>query len=239
MKYHVNHISSVAWCHLRNLFRIRRYLTTSARVTLVHAFVTSRLDLYNCLLYKFPNTMKNKLQRILNCSAKLIFHGKKYDSVTPLLKKLHWLPVEQRIQFKILLTTFKCLNGKGPSYLTDLLIQHTPHRVLRSSGNSLPTVPRTRLKNYGDKTFAKAAPELWNNLPIDIRSRNSVDSFKKKLDTSLQKELMEYSCMLFEHLIVYIHFILDLILNIAKALMNRTILKSALYKYIYLSIIYQ
>ena len=189
MKYHVNHISSVAWCHLRNLFRIRRYLTTSACVTLVHAFVTSRLDLYNCLLYKCPNTMKNKLQRILNCSAKLIFHGKKYDSVTPLLKKLHWLPVEQRIQFKILLTTFKCLNGKGPSYLTDFLIQHTPHPVLRSSGNSLLTVPRTRLKNYGDEAFAKAAPELWNNLPIGIRSCNSVDSFRKKLDTSLQKSL--------------------------------------------------
>ena len=137
IKYHVNHISSVAWCHLRSLFRIRRYLTTSTCVTLVHAFVTSRLDLYNCLLYKCPNTMKNKLQRILNCSAKLIFHGKKYDSVTPLLKKLHWLPVEQRIQFKILLTTFKCLNGKGPCYLTDLLIQHTPHHVLRSSGNSM------------------------------------------------------------------------------------------------------
>ena len=160
MKYHVNHISSVAWCHLRNLFRIRRHLTTSHPCT---RFVTSRLDLYNCLLYKCPNTMKNKLQRILNCSAKLIFHGKKYDSVTPLLKKLHWLPVEQRIQFKILLTTFKCLNGKGPSYLTDLLIQHTPHRVLRSFGNSLLTV----------------------NLPIDIRSCNSVDSFKKKLKTHL------------------------------------------------------
>ena len=145
MKHHVNHTSSVGWCHLRNLFRIRRYLTISACVTLVHAFVTSRLDLYNCLLYKCPNTMKNKLQRVLNYSAKLIFHGKKYDSVTPLLKKQHWLPVEQRIQFKILLTTFKCLNGKGPGYLTDLLIQHTPHRVLRSSGNSLLTVSRTRL----------------------------------------------------------------------------------------------
>ena len=89
--------------------------------------------------------MKNELQRVLGCSAKLIFHGKKYDSVTPLLKKLHWLPVEQRIQFKIFLTTFKCLNGKGPGYLTDLLTQHTPHRILRSSGNSLLTVPRTIL----------------------------------------------------------------------------------------------
>ena len=132
--------------------------------------------------------MKNKLQRVLNCSAKLIFHGKKYDSVTPLLKKLHWLPMEQSIQFKILLTTFKCLNGKGPGYLTDLLIQHTPHHVLRSSGNSLLTVPRPRLKNYGDKAFAKAAPELWNNLPIDIRSCNSVNSFKKKLKTHLFKQ---------------------------------------------------
>ena len=159
-----------------------------------------------------------------------------YDSVTALLKKLHWLPVEQRIQFKILLTTFKCLNGKGPGYLTDLLIQHTPHRVLRSSGNSLLTVPRTRLKNYGDKAFAKAAPELWNNLPIDIRSCNSVNSFKKKLKTHLFKKLMEYNCVLFEQLIAHIHLILDLILNIAKALVNRTILKSALYKCIYLSI---
>ena len=85
--------------------------------------------------------------------------GKKHDSVTPLLNKLHWLPLEQRMQFKIFLSTFKCLNGKGPDYLTDLLIQHTPHSVLRSSGNSLLTVPIPRLKNYGDKAFAKAASE--------------------------------------------------------------------------------
>ena len=188
MKHHVNHISSVAWSYLRNLFRIRKYLTTSACVTLVHAFVTSRIDLYNCLLYKCPQTMKNKLQRVLNCSAKLIFHGKKFDSATPLLKKLHWLPVEQRIEFKILLITYKCLNGIGPGYLSDLLEPYTPNRLLRSSGSSLLQIPRTKLKNYGDRAFAKAAPELWNNLPIDIRSCKSVNCFKKKLKTHLFKK---------------------------------------------------
>ena len=86
MKQHVNQITSAAWFHLRNVFRIRKFLTKSACTTFVHAFVTTRLDLYNCLLYKYPSNLINKLQRILNCAAKLIFHKKKFDSVTPLLK---------------------------------------------------------------------------------------------------------------------------------------------------------
>ena len=132
MKQHVNQITSTAWFHLRNLFKIRKFLTKSACVTLVHAFVTSRLDLYNCLLYNCPSGLKNKLQRVLNCAAKLIFHKRKFDSVTPLLKKLHWLPIQQRIEFKILLITFKCINGQGPEYLSELLTPYSKRQHLNS-----------------------------------------------------------------------------------------------------------
>ena len=118
----------------------------------------------------------------------LIFHKRKFDSVTPLLKKLHWLPIQQRIEFKILLITFKCINGQGPEYLSELLTPYTSTRALRSADSFLLRVPRTRLKNYGDKAFEKAASELWNHLPIYIRTSSSVSSFKKQLKTYLFKQ---------------------------------------------------
>ena len=79
--------------------------------TLVHAFVTCRLDNDgNALLYGLPKYLIAKLQAVLNCAARLILGKQKYDHATPLLIQLHWLPVSQRIVFKILLLTFKALN---------------------------------------------------------------------------------------------------------------------------------
>ena len=185
MRQHVNQITFTAWFHLRNFFRIRKFPTKSACATLVHAFVTSHLYLYNWLLYKFLSSLKNKLQRILTCAAKLIFHKKKSDSATPLLKKLYWLPIQQRIEFKILMIPYKCLNGQGAAYLFDLLTPYTLKHAFRSTGSFMP---RTRLENYGDKTFEKAASKIWNDLPLDIHNSSSVSSFKKQLKTHLFRQ---------------------------------------------------
>ena len=102
-----NCISSNAWLHLCNIIKIRKHLTTEATVTLIHAFVTSKLDLNNAILYGCPKQSLDKLQRVLNAAAKVILGAPKYDSATPYLKRLNWLPIAERIEYKIILLNFQ------------------------------------------------------------------------------------------------------------------------------------
>ena len=101
--------------HLRNIFKIRKFLSFDSAKTLVHAFITSKVDYCNSLLYGQPKCVLQDLQRVLNCSARLIYSTSKFEHVIPLLLNLHWLPVEQRIIFKIALVTFKALHDAAPS----------------------------------------------------------------------------------------------------------------------------
>ena len=148
-----------------------------------------KLDSNNSLLSGMPQTLLTKLQRIQNAAAKVITRKKKSDHVTPILRELHWLPIAQRIVFKLLLLTFKVLNGKGPAYILDLLQPYQPSRTLRSSSDHLILViPKSKLKTYGDKAYSVIAPQLWNSLSCDIRSSQSVCSFKTALKTFLFKQ---------------------------------------------------
>ena len=93
----------------------------------------------------------------------------------------YWLPVEQRITFKVLLLTFKALNNLAPQ----LIVPYNPTRNLRSAGKHLLEVPNVRLKSYGDRAFLVAAPKHWNEIPLDIKLSRSVDVFKSRLKTYL------------------------------------------------------
>ena len=119
MEKQLTSVSKSCWYHLYQISKIRRYLTTEQAKSVIHAYVTSRLDQNNSLLLGLPKKSLRCLQCIQNACAKLIVGGKKHDHVTPILISLHWLPVEQRIIFKVLLLAFKALNEKGPTYLKD------------------------------------------------------------------------------------------------------------------------
>ena len=99
------------------------------------------------------------------------------EHITPVLRRLHWLPVRQRITYKILLLTYKALNGMAPKYIADLLQPYTPTRQLRSSSKNLLVTPKSKLKFYGDRSFQVAAPRLWNSLTDDIRFRSRTLTF--------------------------------------------------------------
>ena len=105
--------------------------------------------------------------------------------LSPVLESLHWLPIEKRIQYKILCLTFKCLHNLGPKYLSDLLVHYEPIWPPRSSDKLLLKVPKTRLVSYGDRSFMKAAPTLWNNLSVSLRSVDTLSTFQDKLKTHL------------------------------------------------------
>ena len=188
MKKHISSVCSKAFLQLRNLYSIRRYLTPSATETLVHAFISSRLDYCNSLLLGLPDCDINKLQRVQNSAARLVTRTQKFNHITPVLVQLHWLPVRQRITFKVLLMAFKALNGLAPSYMCNMLEWYAPARSLRSSDSRLLVVPKSKLVSAGDRAFSVTAPKLWNKLPCDVRNLTNVDSFKTALKTYLFRE---------------------------------------------------
>ena len=156
-------------------------------------FITCRLDNGNALLYGLPKHQSpvcTRLQSVQNCAARLVKRYSKFGHTSPLLFELHWLPVEHRIVFKILLLVFQSLNDLARSYISDLLTPYIPSRSLGSSNQSLLVVlvvPRSIQKSYGDTAFAAvAAPRLWNALPIHMRQPGfSLPTFKKCLKTYL------------------------------------------------------
>ena len=190
MSRHINAIVKSGNYHLRNIAKIRNVLTLDTTKILIHAFVVSKTDSYNSLIFGLPNHLIDKLQHLLNAAAQLIMVENKYDSITPILKELHWLPIEQRIIFKINLITVKCLNNLAPPYLKELLTPrlYRPNRTLRSSSDKLRlvTVP-CNLKTYDYRSYSVQAPILWNSLPFHIRSADSINSFQSKLKTYLFK----------------------------------------------------
>ena len=127
----------------------------------------------------------SKLQRIQNSAARLVKRTSVRQPVSPVLQELHWLPVKQRIKFKILLLTFQCLSGTAPSYLQELTQMYTPARNLRSSSKSLLISPSVKTCFYGGRSFQSAAADLWNKLPESVKSVNTTESFKRVLKTHL------------------------------------------------------
>lgn len=173
-------VKSCNW-QLRKVGQIRKFLNQESAERLIHAFISSRLDNGNSLLFGLPDYQIGRLQRVHNTAARILTRSGKYDHITPVLYKLHWLPVKHRIEFKILTLTYRCLHGLAPPYLTALLDPYMPTRTLRSSSSLLLKIPKSMKKSYGDRAFRIAAPHLWNKLPQKIRECKSLHSFKNNL----------------------------------------------------------
>ena len=114
-------VSKNVYYHLRNIASIRNTLCVDSAEALVLAFISSRLDYCNSLLYGLPKKSLDRLQRVQNMAARLITGTKITDHITPVLHGLHWLPINQRIEFKIMTLTFKSLHDLAPQYLTKLV----------------------------------------------------------------------------------------------------------------------
>ena len=122
------------------------------------------------------------LQYALNSAVWLISMSCKADHITPMLMELHWLPVKQHINFKILLFTYKIGNGLAPMYLSELLVPYVPRRDLRSANKLLFCQLSYHTKSYGSRAFSVSTPCMWNKLPIDIKCSPSIatrDTFLK------------------------------------------------------------
>lgn len=184
MEQHVAKICTACYYHLRNISAIRSSLTREAAEKLVHAFISSRLDNCNTLLYSLPSALTSKLQRVQNTAARIVMRASKHHSISHIMKQLHWLPIKQRVQFKIITITWKSLHGLAPSYIDELLTPYVPSRELRSSDRKDLVIPRYR-NNYGARAFSSAAPTLWNSLPVNMRDVDCYATFKCQLKTHL------------------------------------------------------
>ena len=120
---------------------------------------------------------------VQNTAARVLCNIGKFDHVTPVLKKLHWLPIEWRVKFKVCLIVFKSIHGSGPQYIKDMLIERQYKYGLRYGSEHILSVPKTKYKTLGDRAFSASAPKIWNELPRDLRSTLCLASFKTKLKT--------------------------------------------------------
>ena len=130
---HIKNICKSSFYHLRNIAKIRKYLSQDTCEILVPAFISSKLDHCNSLLHGLPKYLLARLQAVQNAAARVVTLTPKHVHITPILINLHWLPVEFRITFKVLLLVYKALHGLAPSYISDLLNFKTYSRSLRSS----------------------------------------------------------------------------------------------------------
>ena len=182
---HINVSCKKASFAIRSIGRIRRYLPYDGLKMLVNSLVISRLDYCNGVLYGIPKYQRDKLQRIQNIAARMISGTRSTDHITPILKNLHWLPVEARINFKILLITYKILNGQSASYLEPIIQEYHSLRTLRSSSRLLLCIPSIKSNSYGGRAFSAAAPKLWDSIPEYIKRAETVEAFKIRLKTFL------------------------------------------------------
>ena len=186
MEEQVNSVSRSCFMQIRNIGKIRQYLTNDSTKSLMNSLVTSRLDYCNSLLIGTPRYILNKLQNVQNTAARLISRTPRFSHITPVLKELHWLPVEQRVEYKILTFVHKALHGQAPVYINSMLHVYTPTRQLCSVHDPcLLQVPRTKTSTCGDRSFVASAPRLWNALPISLRNSDSLPAFKRALKTHI------------------------------------------------------
>ena len=187
LKEHVMQKCKSAMWNLQKIKHVRSVLTKEACETLMLGLVITQLDYANALYIALPECHLQRLQRVQNIAAKIVLNDG--DSSRSSLKRLHWLPVRQRIKHKVLTLVYKCLNDTAPSYLKDLLHPQTHRRSgLRSGDTNLLSVPFVRRKTFADRSISIAGPKWWNSLPHNIREAPNENTFKKTLKTFLYDE---------------------------------------------------
>ena len=185
---HISTVVKTCFFHLRTLGKLRPQITQTAAKSIAVGLILSRLDYCNSCLWSVPAYELDRLQLVQNTAARIVTRTKKSQHITPVLTELHWLPIEKRIDYKVISLAYKCFKGLAPQYLCTLVPVYVPARPLRSSSQSkLSSASEVgpRLKRVGDRAFTFAAPALWNALPQCMREIDSLQVFQKILKTHL------------------------------------------------------
>ena len=177
---HIMNLKKSSFRVLRNICKRRFIFDENQLKTLVNSLVVCKLDYCNSLYAGINEKHMDELQRIQNAAAKTVLGLYKYDHVGDSLQKLHWLPIRYRINYKILMLTFKCINGIGPQYLSSMLVYANSDYFTYLKEPKVYSV-------HGERAFSKIAPKLWNSLPLNLKTIPSLQTFKISLKTYLFK----------------------------------------------------
>ena len=189
MKQHILRVRKLAYAQIRQISSIRPFLTEEATKKLVCACILSRLDYCNALLVGLPDSTISMLQLVQNDAARLVVRVRRNHHATEILKKLHWLPIKQRIKFKICCILYNIYAGDAPPYLNDRVARYEPERVLRSATeHKFSKAPRYNREDHGGRTLPVLADKYWNKLPSALRLSPSLQTFKTRLKTHLFDE---------------------------------------------------
>lgn len=185
-----HHITSKCQIAAINIYRIkaiRKYLTRESCSALIQSLVLSHLDYCSSLFYGISCVNIRKMQRIQNWGAKLVLQRGRYDSSSRALYELNWLPVQQKIEFRILTLVYKCLTNQAPQYLIDLIRvrQFTRSTRLSSRDDIILVVPNTKRSTFASRSFSVTGPRLWNSLPLCIKQSNTLNQFQRLLKRHL------------------------------------------------------
>ena len=187
MRDHVSRLCHTSYYQLWQLRVIRRSLTTRACTQLVHALINSRLNYCNSLLSGITDQLLSQLQSVLRASARLVLQRRKFDPISnDIREKLHWLPIQQRIIYKLCFLVFRCLRGDAPTYRCEMLSGVHHLRPLRSAAHGNLHIPRTRTRTFGPRSFSVSRPSSWDKLPDNLKNIElTLQVFKSQLKTHL------------------------------------------------------
>jgi len=187
MSEQVASVCKSGYYQLRQLRPLTKCMSEYSIQTLIHAFITSRLDYCNALYCGISDGLMTRLQSVQNAAARLVTGTGRREHITPVLRQLHWLPVRRRVQYKLATLVYRCLTGTAPAYLTEecRLTTNVVSRSLRSGDCRTCAVRRSHNK-FGDRCFAAAGPSIWNSLPLELKQPDlNYDRFRRLLKTNL------------------------------------------------------
>ena len=183
MDRHIASVVKTCFHQLREFCHIRSFIPKYAAIILANTFIHSRIDYCKNLFYSLPKYSINRLQKIQNSVARIVTRTSRSSHITPVLKSLHWLPVQYRFNFKLCCITHRALTLGEPHYLNSLLIHRLSSHSLRSSSFNILTLPFFNTKSNGFRSFFHTELFLWNHLPNTMRSAPTYLSFRKSLKT--------------------------------------------------------
>ena len=191
MDKQVKAVCKSAFFNLCNIAKVRKYLSFTHCKILIHAFIRSKLDCCNSLLSGLRQDHINKLQLVQNSAAHILTGTRKHEHISPILRSLHWLPILARIDFKLLLLTFKFTEFLALPYMEELLVRYRPTRALRSADKGLLVQTKYNLKTYGYRAFSHAAPKIWNSMQVSLCTCCELGALKSTIKTFLFKRAFQ------------------------------------------------
>ena len=190
LTFNENTINTVSSC-ISTLVQISRvkHIFKNELITIINALVFSKL--YYCSSVWSNTTMYNvnKLQKVQNFAARIVSNTRKYDHITPVLKKLKWLPVKNYLYYRDATLAFKCMTGLAPNYLCNKFICRGDVSKRNTRNSQLFNIPLFQTTT-GQRSFSYRVVNIWNNLPTDIKLCKNVAGFKIKLRKYLLNEFL-------------------------------------------------